>query len=242
MKILITGHKGFVGSYLTKTIDDLELPIIYTGIDLKDGNDILDCELPDVDVVIHLAALPGVIDSMNRPVENAKTNIVGTIRLAEHYKDKKFIFASSGGTVQEKIESPYGLSKYCGEEYIKLLCNNYVILRFPNIYGPDSRSVVDKFLKNKDNIIYGNGTQTRTYGHINDIIRAIIMSLEWDSGLYKLGDKNQNFTINEIANAIGGEFKYEEKRKGELDFSSLDNTAPNWKQEIDLMEYIKMKK
>jgi UDP-glucose 4-epimerase len=231
MKILITGHMGFIGSYLVKKFDN------FIGIDIKEGNDILTCDLPDADVVIHLAAEPGVITSVLDPFKNAETNILGTIRLVKRYKDSKFIFASSGGTIQEKIISPYGLSKYCCEEYIKLISNNYVILRFPNVYGVGSRSVADKFLKD-DIVIYGDGSANRTYGYIDDIVEAIIKSMDWEQGTYKLGG-DQNYTVLEIAEAIGKPITFAPKRAGELDHSSLENTTPNWQLKVDLLDYIK---
>lgn len=237
-KILVTGYLGFVGSYLMKELDTNMYDI--ETIDLKDGKDILNCELPDkIDIVIHLAALPGVIDSVAKPAENAETNIVGTIRLANKYKDSRFIFASSGGTIQDKIESPYGLSKYCAEEYIKLLCKDYVILRFPNIYGENSRSVVDKFLRQDINYIYGDGSQRRTYGHISDIIRGIIESISWPSQeTYKLGGSD-NYAIEDIAKLIHKPMCFVEKREGELQYSSLENTGYKWSQRVRLEDYIK---
>lgn len=207
------------------------------GLDIKEGNDILTCDLPDADIIIHLAAEPGVIASMENPYKNAETNILGTIRLLKRYPNAKFIFASSGGTIQDEIISPYGLSKKTCEEYIKLLSNNYVILRFPNVYGKGSRSVADKFLNN-DIVIYGDGSQNRTYGYVDDIVKAILKSMDWKQGTYKLGG-NQNYTVLEIAQAIGKPIKFEGKRKGELAHSSLDNVTPNWSAQVDLMDYIK---
>jgi len=230
-KILITGHMGFIGSYLTKKFDN------FIGLDIKEGNDILTCDLPDADVVIHLAAEPGVVDSVANPLKNARTNILGTVRLAERYKDSKFIFSSTGGAIQEIIISPYGLSKDCCERYIKMLCNNYIILRFPNVYGAGSRSVADKFIKN-DIVIYGDGSANRTYGYVDDIVNGIIKSLDWKQGTYKLGS-DQNYTVLEIAKAVGKPIKFEPKRKGELDHSSLKNTTPDWETTIDLLTYIK---
>ena len=234
MKLLVTGHKGFIGSYLTKRLNN------FIGLDIKEGNDILTCDLPDADVVIHLAAEPGVIASMEDPFKNAQTNILGTIRLAKRYKDSKFIFASSGGTIQEQIISPYGLSKKTCEEYIKMLCNDYVILRFPNVYGKGSRSVVDKFL-NSDIIIYGDGSQNRTYGYVNDIVDGIRYAMYWEQGTYKLGSE-QNYTVLQIAEAIGKEITFKDKRDGELDHSSLENTTPDWHTTMDLLEYIELNK
>lgn len=233
MSIVVTGHMGFIGSYLMK-----ELPEDTIGLDIKDGNDILECDLPEADVVIHLAAEAGVLKSMEDPYANARTNILGTIRLLQRYPKAQFIFASSGGTIQETIESPYGLSKKTCEEYIRLLSNFPVILRFANVYGPGSRSVVDKFLTGPIDI-YGSGEQNRTYAHVDDIVRAIKASITqiWPPGLYKLGG-NQNYSVNQIAEAIGKPVTYSKARKGELLNSELPNETPDWYTTIELMEYI----
>lgn len=232
-RILVTGHLGFIGSYLMPRLG------ANYAIDLKNGKDILDCDLPDADIVIHLAAEPGVVDSVKDPFHNAMTNILGTIRLAERYKESKFIFASSGGTIQETIESPYGLSKKTGEEYIKLLCDDYVILRFPNVYGPGSRSVVDKFLREDRPIIYGDGSSTRIYGHVDDVVQGILLSMHWPQGTYKLGS-DQNYSVLQIADAVGKPVRFKPERKGEITHSrsELPNETPNWKPNINLMEYI----
>lgn len=233
MKILVTGHEGFVGSYLMPKLPGA------IGLDIKSGNDILTCDLPDADVVIHLAAKPGVVASMDEPYANAETNIMGTIRLLERYKDAKFIFASSGGTIQESIESPYGMSKFVGEEYIKLLHKNYVILRFCNVYGKGSRSVVDKWLQEDELTIYGDGKTMRIYGYVEDVVDAIIKSLSWDTGTYKLGS-NQRYSVLDIAKAIGKPYKHEPARPGEITHqnSQLPNTTPNWHPKVDVMSYI----
>jgi len=229
MRILVTGHMGFIGTELMDYLDA-------TGLDIKEGNDIMTCDLPDADVVIHLAAQPGVIHSMKDPVRTVDQNITGTVRLLKRYKDAKFIFASSGGTIQDTILSPYGMSKYCAEEFVKMMSENYVILRFANIYGKGSRSVVDKFL-NEPMVIYGDGSATRTYLFIDDLIEGIIKSLEWDNGTYFFGS-DQNYSVLEIAKAINKPYKFSGKRKGELDHASLKNTTPNWESKTDLMEYI----
>lgn len=214
------------------------------GFDIKEGKDILYSQLPDdIDVVIHLAAEPGVVKSMLMPISNANTNIMGTIRLLRNYKKAKFIFASSGGTIQETIESPYGLSKYVGEEYIKLLHDNYVILRFCNVYGPGSRSVVDKWLKEDELTIFGDGKTMRIYGHVDDVVDAIIKSIHWPKGTYKLGS-DQRYSVLDIAKAIGKPYKHAPERPGEIthDRSFLPNETPNWFPKKDVIKYIKEQK
>lgn len=236
MQYLVTGHKGFIGSELMKF-----LPKDTIGLDIKEGNDILECELPNADVVIHLAAEPGVVRSVEDPFTNARTNILGTIRLAERYKNARLIFSSSGGTIQETIESPYGLSKYTCEEYIKLLHENYVILRFPNVYGKGSRSVVDKFLNEELLTIYGDGQTYRIYAHVSDVILAIILATEWETNLiYKLGTK-QRYSVLEIAQATHKPKVHRGPRKGEITHlnSQLPTEAPGWEPQVELMGYIR---
>jgi len=235
MKILVTGHLGYIGHHLIK---ELEKNNEVIGMDLKEGNDILDSDLPDVDLVIHLAAQPGVLLSLEEPTETVRTNTLGTVRLSEKYKNTKFIFASTGGAIQDTIVSPYGLSKYCAEMFVKLLFNDYVILRFANVYGKEgSRSVIDKFIK-EDIVIFGDGKQTRTYVHIDDLIRGIMQSIEWPKGEYYFGSE-QNYTVLDLAEATGKPYTFIPFKKGELMYSSLKNTTPNWKPKINIIEYIK---
>lgn len=230
-KTLITGDQGFIGSHLKK-----EFPSSL-GFDLKKHKNIIFSPLPAADVVIHLAAQTSVVDSIDDPVHDALDNIVGTIRLAKRYKKSRFIFASSGGAIQEKIESPYGLSKFCAEEYIKMLCDDYVILRFPNIYGEGSRSVVDKFI-NEEVTVRGDGSATRDYLHVSDLVRAIMASVYWPTGTYSLGT-DTNTSVLEIANATGKEIEFVDKIDGELQHSYVKNTAPGWKAEVSVLEYVR---
>lgn len=229
---LITGDKGFIGSYLTKELPDS------LGMDKIDGQNILDTYLPNnVGTVIHLAAQTSVIDSISDPYNDAENNILGTIRLAEKYRDKLFIFASSGGAIQETIESPYGLSKFCAEEYIRMICKDYIILRFPNIYGEGSSSVVDKFINGPVNI-YGDGSSTRDYVHVSDLVRAIVASQDWELGTYQLGS-GKNTSVLELAQATGKPITHTDSIKGELQYSYVKNTAPDWEPTIDVLDYIK---
>jgi UDP-glucose 4-epimerase len=238
MRILVTGNEGYIGTHLMEWLKDHEV----IGLDLKSGKDILTAELPQVDLVIHLAAQPGVLASIENPLKTLETNTLGTIRLIEHYKDTKFIFASTGGAIQETIESPYGLSKFHAEEWIKMLHKNYVILRFANVYGGElggSRSVADKFIKG-DVTIFGDGSQTRTFVHVDDLINGILKSFYWDTGSYYFGSDDTH-TILELARATGKDIQFEAFKKGELKHSSLKNTTPGWIPKYNIISYIKEK-
>ena len=165
--------------------------------------DILDEELAlraaeGVDVIVHLAANTGVAPSVEDPRADCLANVIGTLNYLEaarHNDVRRFIFASSGATVgevkppiHEEIPphpvSPYGASKLSGEAYCSAYLRTFgvetVSLRFGNVYGPLSshkNSVIARFIKRaiRGEVleIYGDGTQTRDFIHVEDLTRAV---------------------------------------------------------------------
>lgn len=152
----------------------------------------------DVDVIVHLAANTGVAPSVEDPRTDCLTNVLGTFNYLEAARVngvRRFVFASSGapvGAVQPPIHeeiaphpvSPYGASKLAGEGYCSAYWGSFgietVVLRFGNVYGPGSThkgSVVAKFLKDalasRKLEIYGDGSQTRDFIYVDDLIRAV---------------------------------------------------------------------
>jgi len=185
------------------------------------------CE--EMDVVVHLAANTGVGPSVDDPRSDMLTNVVGTFNMLEaaRQKDvKRFVFASSGAPagivtppIHEEIAphpvSPYGASKLAGEGYCSAYYQTFaletVALRFGNVYGPGSvhkSSVVAKFIKQALNgeklEIYGDGSQTRDFIHIDDLIRAIVLS----SVTYGIGGEifqiatGRETTVGELADML----------------------------------------
>jgi len=166
--------------------------------------DILDEELAlwaaeGADVIVHLAANTGVGPSVEDPRADCFANVVGTLNYLEaarHGGVSRFVFASSGATVgeveppiHEEIAphpvSPYGASKLSGEAYCSVYFNTFgvetVALRFSNVYGVLSshkNSVIAKFIRRAMGgevlEIYGDGTQTRDFIYVEDLIRAIM--------------------------------------------------------------------
>lgn len=165
--------------------------------------DILDADLAlktshDMDLIVHLAASTGVDTSVEDPRHDMEANVIGTLNYLEAARINNvgtFIFASSGAPIgeceppfHEEIAphpvSPYGASKLAGEAYCSAYYQtfgiNTVTLRFGNVYGPGSshkNSIVAKFIKQAKNgeicEIYGDGTQTRDFIYIDDLISAI---------------------------------------------------------------------
>lgn len=177
-----------------------------------------------IDMVIHLAALAGVRPSIERPIEYAEVNILGSMNLWELCKDfgvKKFICASSSSVYgnNEKIPfeekdnvdrpiSPYAATKKCGEilghTYHHLYGIDMIQLRFFTVYGPRQRPdlAIHKFTKiisnNGEIPFYGDGTTARDYTFIEDIIDGIVKSaqyLEKNTGVYEVVNLGENQVI-----------------------------------------------
>lgn len=224
-KILLTGHRGNIGSKLATHLES------YIGIDTKDGRNLLTCELPpEVDLIYHLAAHAPVEDSWKDPVRTME-NLTSTVRLATAYPNTKIIFASTGASLDPA--SPYGLSKWAANEYLKRFHDNAVVLYFPNIFGLP-RSVVDIF-KGKDEVtIFGDGKQVRDYVHVDDIVKGLLKAKDWPKGEYFMGS---GIGTNLLELAEGKEVIFKPMRK-EARESVLENTTPNWKPKIDVIEYL----
>ncbi len=156
----------------------------------------------EVDAVVHLAAHAGVVPSVEDPYFDFEVNILGTLNLLHaSVKNKvdKFIFASSNAPLgdqappmdEDKVPaplSPYGASKLACEGYCSAFYGSYglktVALRFSNAYGPFSlhkNSVIAKFLRdsliNREMTIYGDGSQTRDFIHVEDLCSAVYICL-----------------------------------------------------------------
>ena len=93
MKILLTGHLGFIGSAL---YNELIKEHTVIGIDIKDGKDLLTCDLNyDVDLVIHLAGLAQVRESLANPTKYWDVNVIASKRLFDAFPNTRIIYASS---------------------------------------------------------------------------------------------------------------------------------------------------
>ena len=179
------------------------------------------------EIVIHLAAKISVVDSINNPSETFQVNVNGTkniLTACEKYRVKKLIVASSAAVYGESLPnlklteesqtnpiSPYGESKIKMEDDImkfELEHNiDCIILRFFNIFGFGQSSeyagVITKFIekikKNEQLIIFGNGSQTRDFVAIEDVISSIHNAISSDiSGKFNIAS-GKSITINELA-------------------------------------------
>lgn len=215
MKFFITGHRGFIGTNLTKYLD--EKGIEWEGFDLQEGFDIRDKSQLKIkmkncggSIVIHLAALAGVRDGEQRPSEYLHTNIVGTqnvIDVCKEFGIKHLISFSSSSVLGNQAPpnseteptvpiSVYGKSKEVGEWLVSHSGINASIVRPFTVYGEKGRpnQVIMKWvncIKNNEPIpFFGDGETKRGYTYVGDLINGVMSIAEKaDRGEFEVSAK-----------------------------------------------------
>lgn len=231
-------------------------------------------EYPDVDIVFHQAAQAGVRSSWGKDFSiYSRNNIEATQRLLEWYTDKKlknFVYASSSSVygdvslpMHEEMRlqpvSPYGVSKLAAEHLCYLYWKNFQVptisLRYFTVYGPRQRPDmgINKFVKSimegNEIFIYGDGTQTRDFTYIDDVIQAnILAAMSNVSGeVFNIGGGNRislNDLISVIEQATGKKafVRYKETQKGDVVDTLADNSKARqmlgWKPHVDIRDGI----
>ncbi len=202
--------------------------------------DVITPHFTQADYVFHFAALPRVQFSIEHPVETHEANVTGTMNVflaAREAKVKRVVYsASSSAYGDSKVmplhedlpaspKSPYGLHKYIGELYARVMNEVYALptvsLRYFNVYGPGQDPdgpyalVIGRFLKQKAEgkplTVTGDGEQTRDFTHVKDVVRANWLAATSDKvghgEVINIGAGN-NISINKLAKLIGGPIEY----------------------------------
>lgn len=278
MKILVTGGAGFIGSHVVDAyIKEGHSVVIIDNLSTGKKNninqnakfyscDINSSELLAVfqkekpDIVNHHAAQMNVYYSVENPINDAQTNILGLLNVLNcciKSKVKKIIFISSGGAMYGNAKviptsesaypkplSPYGLTKFVGEEYVRLYHRlyglKYSILRYANVYGPRQNPkaeagvvaiFIEKLLLSQQPIIYGDGNQTRDYVYVADVVDANILCLvKGDNYAYNIGTGKET-SVNQLLEILLSIMNkktiplFEPPRQGEVAKGALDCTA-----------------
>jgi UDP-glucose 4-epimerase len=225
--------------------------------DVRD-RDAIDAIFDEVrpEACFHLAAQANVRVSVERPAYDAEVNVVGTIRVlnAATRHGTRVVFASTGGAIYGECDgpatedaprrplAPYGTSKLAGEEYLalynRLHGGSHTSLRYGNVYGQrqdphGEAGVVAIFLgrlaRREQPEVFGDGTQTRDYVYVSDVVEATLAALTRPAGVFNVGTGGETSVLEllEACRRVAGvdvEPAFAPPRAGELQRSVLDPT------------------
>lgn len=220
VRYLVTGGAGFIGSHLThallaqghevRVVDNLvtgrrdHVPAAAEFIegDLADL-DVAQRATAGCDIVLHQAAIPSVLRSVEAPIPSNRANIDATLNVLVAARDagcKRVVYAASSSaygdtptlpkreSLPANPRSPYALQKYVGEQYCQMFTRLYgletVATRYFNVFGPRQHpsssyaGVISLFAKaalaNSAPVIHGDGTQTRDFTYIDNVVDGVL--------------------------------------------------------------------
>ncbi len=240
MKAFVTGGSGLIGlpliehllkqGYKVKVLDLAEPDVKHDNLKWinKSVMDELAEDIKGSGIVFHFAAILGVENSDNKPLETMRINLEGSVNVFKSSVEagvKHMIYASSSEVYGNPSELPiregsvkcpisvYGVSKLAAEIYAKSYNHEFrsdiKIVRFFNVYGHRQSPkfvvpiFINKALKNEPIEIFGDGSQTRCFTYVGDIIEAVMKVVEKGKTgeAYNIGN-NHPTTILELANII----------------------------------------
>ena len=272
-RLIKEGHKVIVADDLSRgRLENVNAKADFekTDITSKKFPDLIKKNKPDV--IFHFAAQSSILKSIKNPSRDILINLLATqylLDLVKGAKVKKVIFASSAAVYAESKNLPipeedtkgplslYGVTKLCSEyllqNYHKIHGLPYTSLRFANVYGPRQDMsaeggvvaiFIDKILKTDQAIIFGDGTQTRDFIYVSDVVKACLLSLRNDVlGEFNISTAKETSILSlykkliKLSNLkVSRKFKkcrFPEAKRNSLSFKKFQN-ACNWEPKLDL--------
>jgi UDP-glucose 4-epimerase len=248
-------------------------------LDIRDADavsDVVGRTRPDA--IFHLAAQIDVRKSVADPAWDARINVEGTANVlgaAQKHGVPRLVNTSTGGAIYGEgrqipapedhpiaPEAPYGLSKFCAEQYCEIFTRLHglstVSLRYGNVYGPRQDPLGEagviaifcgKLLEGGRATIFGDGKQTRDYVYVDDVVEANLRAAESDAGgaiNIGLGKEKSVLDIVAVLNEHapdGFEPDHAPERPGEVQRIALDPSrareAFGWEAQVELEDGLK---
>ena len=229
-------------------------------------------------MIFHLAAQIDVRKSVADPAWDARINVEGTANVlgaAQKHGVPRLVNTSTGGAIYGEgreipapedhpvaPEAPYGLSKFCAEQYCEIFTRMHglstVSLRYGNVYGPRQDPLGEagviaifcgKLLEGGKATIFGDGKQTRDYVYVDDVVEANLRAAESDAGgaiNIGLGKEKSVLDIVAVLNEHapdGFEPDHAPERPGEVQHIALDPSRAReelgWEAQVELEDGLK---
>ena len=222
----------------------------------------------NVDWVFHLAALADIVPSIQKPLQYYRSNVDGTVNVLEAARQariRRFIYVASSScygipdvyptpeTVDIRPQYPYALSKYLGEQTVlhwgKVYKLPVLSLRLFNVYGPRSRTsgaygavfgvFLAQKLHNKPFTVVGDGTQTRDFTFVTDVVNALVTAARSEArdDVLNVGSGN-TYSVKRLVELLQGDMVFIPERPGEpncthADISKIQKLL-GWQPEVTL--------
>ncbi len=227
-----------------------------------------------VDWVFHMAALADIVPSIQRPLEYYRANVDGTVSVLQAAKDagvRRFLYTASSScygvpdvsptpeSAEIRPQYPYALTKWIGEQTALHWAQVYqlpvISLRLFNVYGPRSRTsgtygavfgvFLAQKLAGKPYTVVGDGTQTRDFTFVTDVVDAFVTAARSACGsgsnaagvVYNIGS-GHTYSVNRLVELLGGPVVHIPKRPGEPDCTFADTSRVarelGWSPQVSL--------
>jgi len=280
--ILVSGAAGFIGDQVLKRLSAKGHKVL--GLDSRPGRPNSPIVVADIstnnlsqslqnekfDCIVHCAAQTDVRASVEDPVNDLLINSLGTLKLVQYAESagiENFLYINSGGAIYSnenlplnensviRPASPYGLSKFVGEEYLRILSGKsgmkWSSLALSNVYGDitfNKKGVIFEFakaIKSKHTpVIYGSEI-TRDFIHVDDVLSAVEISINHPINERINISSNKETSILDVYKLVSKHFNHsempqiEDPRFGEITRSCLDNSKAKklmgWVPTIDIV-------
>ena len=273
-KLLDNGHEVIVlDNMSTGRIENCNVNRENLQIVEIDINNDIEKYFENADWVFHLAALADIVPSIQMPEKYFRANVDGTFSVLQAAKKagvKRFLYAASSScygvpknyptkeTDSTSPQYPYALTKFLGEQLVMHWSSVYklpsVSLRLFNVYGTRSRTsgtygavfgvFLAQKLHNKPFTIVGDGTQTRDFTYVTDVVDAFYAAVQSDvtNEIFNIGSGN-TYSVNTLVDLLQGDKTYIPKRPGEPECTFADTSKIeefiNWKAKISLSDGVK---